>query len=96
MLFHDEELDEKDLQKFFEKLDSKTIDLIKSSLLSIIDQIQKMYENADWKKSEFDIFTSTNLRFPLQFYRGKNTCKICKNPRHVLNCMLNNHYLLPF
>ena len=85
MLFHDEELDEKDLQKFFEKLDSKTI-----------DQIQKMYENADWKKSEFDIFTSTNLRFPLQFYRGKNTCKICKNPRHVLNCMLNNHYLLPF
>lgn len=36
MLFHDEELDEKDLQKFFEKLDSKTI-----------DQIQKMYENAD-------------------------------------------------
>jgi len=36
MLFHDEELDEKDLQKFFEKLDSKTI-----------DQIQKLYENAD-------------------------------------------------
>ena len=34
MLFHDEELDEKDLQKFFEKLDSKTI-----------DQIQKLYEN---------------------------------------------------
>jgi len=36
MLFHDEELDEKDLQKFFEKLDSKTI-----------DQIQKLYENTD-------------------------------------------------
>ena len=36
MLFHDEELDEKDLQKFFEKLDSKTS-----------DQIQKLYEDTD-------------------------------------------------
>jgi hypothetical protein len=36
MLFHDEELDEKDLQKFFEKLDSKTI-----------EQIQKLYDNTD-------------------------------------------------
>jgi len=36
MLFHDEELDEKELQKFFEKLDSKTI-----------EQIQKLYEKTD-------------------------------------------------
>jgi hypothetical protein len=33
MLFHDEELDEKDLQKFFEKLDPTTI-----------EQIKKLYE----------------------------------------------------
>ena len=28
MLYHDEELDEKELYKFFEKLDPKTIELI--------------------------------------------------------------------
>ena len=28
MLFHDEELDEEELNKFFEKLDPKTIELI--------------------------------------------------------------------
>ncbi len=36
MLFHDEELNEKELQKLFEKLDPKTI-----------KQIQKLYENTD-------------------------------------------------
>jgi len=36
MLFHDEELDEKELQKFFEKLDPQTI-----------EQIQRLYENTD-------------------------------------------------
>lgn len=36
MLFHDEELNEKKLQKLFEKLDLKTI-----------KQIQKLYENTD-------------------------------------------------
>jgi len=36
MLFHDEELDEKELQQLFEKLDPKTI-----------EQIQKLYENTD-------------------------------------------------
>jgi hypothetical protein len=29
MLFHDEELDEKELYEFFEKLDPKTIELIR-------------------------------------------------------------------
>ena len=29
MLFHDEELDEKELHKFFEKLDPKTLELIR-------------------------------------------------------------------
>jgi len=33
MLFHDEELDEQDLQKFFEKLDPTTV-----------EQIKKLYE----------------------------------------------------
>jgi len=28
MLFHDEELDEEELKKYFDKLDSKTIELI--------------------------------------------------------------------
>jgi len=36
MLFHDEELDEKDLEIFFKKLDPKTI-----------EKIQKLYENTD-------------------------------------------------
>jgi hypothetical protein len=36
MLFHDEELDEEELQKFFEKLDPQTI-----------EQIQKLYEKTD-------------------------------------------------
>lgn len=39
MLFHDEELDEKELQKFFQKLDSKTI-----------EQIQQLYDNNNSKK----------------------------------------------
>ncbi|GBH33906.1 hypothetical protein NZNM25_06970 [Nitrosopumilus zosterae] len=36
MLFHDEELDEQDLQKFFEKLDSTTV-----------EQIKRLYEKND-------------------------------------------------
>ena len=43
MLFHDEELDEKELQKFFEKLDPQTI-----------KQIQRLYES-NWKNLDFHL-----------------------------------------